>query len=384
MKHPSKRWAKVRNFLLDRIKTQIPLKPPYKHANSLIFERILDRHSFIAQCLSCVALFNAADLAEDTHILMSTFPNFYNWVFTLPVETVELEVQLRDGSTKKAQVPEKELHSALIERQLNNVVKEAIEKTCSSLSKEPLDFFKLWERILEDKNSLNAVRKETGINLAKEPPCFYRSTLFDKYFPECKEIVDYTPNFFPRHKPENHLLNAEALSLDLAELFIRKLKPSEKEDVFFRSIERIGYKALRLSVFQEVMKEWEEMKQYGKIEYVLETLVKTYSPSARKKAITERKQYRFLVMVSQLLEQGYSKNKASNKVAKELNEDQKYVRRQYYNKEKEIKELGLSLQYIKEKYGWTKSDYKDLISDHYKAKQTSITKTPCDCSVIVH
>lgn len=353
-RNPQTRWERAREYLLNRLETQIPdSNPKDPFTKFLILSHILDKHSFIGECIKCVALFNVEQikLPKGLIIRIAKVGRFFDWVLGFPSLMGELEVKFKDGTTKKAMVPKNEFDSDIMVRKLNPIAEKAIRE-CFSASTDAKGVVTEWKEILKHKKSLSHVKKQTGIDLKKEPYWIFESPLLTKYFRKSSKIIDWKYNLFPKIKPKVPLTNVETLNIELADLYVDTLKPSQRKDVLLQGIKEMGYKVFKLNTLHEILNEWERTNHYEIVEHALETLLNAYSPTARKKNDTKKKQTLFYVKVSELEDKGMSIREASKEVGVELGVKPGYVRKQYYEIKNENIKMGYSLSQIKDKYGW--------------------------------
>ena len=113
------------------------------------------------------------------------------------------------------------------------------------------------------------------------------------------------------------------------------------------------------------MSNWAKSKEYEKIEGTFDKLHKYYSPKNTKKKENERKFWLIFFMIESLaMEENYNIRKACDVVGKEIAEHGRSLRTRYYELQKKVADQKLLVEDIKNRYGWTNKNFRDLVREY--------------------
>lgn len=327
----SKRWTKVRDFLLENLESQV-LSVYITQSDlqndevksSHIMSYLMDPNSFLCQCIKAVVLFNITDdKAKLPNELLIDFGSGIEHSF--PLHKLNRHNILLIAKTKDGRIIEKELpyngnnavltiNSADSENKISwtySVLK--VKNTKKSYKILHDAFYKLFEKLHKDivirynldssKNPSywfsklsdpmdNYSSKERQRKILKELTGQYMmawnwkkegKTIYDIsktakiYFPEVKEkIVSIRPIYPIPWKPYIHLLDENFLRNEIIVEYLKRFEPEDRERLFIENLQSCS--VFNLESFRLIVDGWERKRDIPNIILMLQTLLSIYRP----------------------------------------------------------------------------------------------------------
>ena len=412
-KTATKRWGKVRGYLLERLESQVlsvyitqsdlqddEVKPFH------IMSYLMDPNSFMCQSIKAVVLFNLNDnrvkLPND---LLLDFGSAFEYSFPfyrLYRNKILLTAKTDGGEFIEKELPYNENNAVLTINRAGPDNK--ISWTYSLLQREKSksyyiifhdDFYRLFRKLHKNivarynlDNSKNPsywfsklfdpmnnhsskerqkkiLKELTGQyimawNWKKEGKTIYDISKTAKiYFPEVKEkIVSIKPIYPIPWEPGNFLFNENTLRYELIEQYLKRFKFDEMGQHLIEKIEDISI--FNLESFRNMVDKWQKDKDITKIILMLRTFLSHYSKYER--SSKERRKIIQYVKISTYIQQGkkckdaYMLTSPSEKV--------KTVEKRYQRQKKKLREEGYNVDdpqhLVKIKREWNISEA-DLI-----------------------
>lgn len=345
-KTPLERWIKVRDFLINRLESQVlnvyitqdTLQdhevPPWGVLSSL-----MRPDSFPNWCIKVVVLFNVTD---DNVVL----PEEIIMEFGSGIEhSFPLHRLTRRGILLKAKTNNGEIIERLIPMNTENFalawgkdLRNKFSITYSILLDQDsvshiirhnyfFDEFKkqypgfvetykldskmtpveILERSLIRDAQQKFLEKFTGSTMTKwkwEKGMFTHidvSKLAREYFRDVKEKIASisTGNIYPRWNPNNHLFDEDLLRYELIDLYLQRFEPYERENLLVHNLENLSI--FNLKTFRDLIARWEYDKENGKIVWMIEHLKSNHYK--HRKDPKERDKWLEYVRISRLIQE---------------------------------------------------------------------------------
>lgn len=420
-KSPLERWAKARDFLVDRLDTQV--------LNEHITQGVLQDHevepravlswlmrpkSILCWCIKAVVMFNVTDdsikLPGDFSIQIhpTMFPDhrFIRRLITLKAKTeggeiIETNIPANEETLIEGSEVIENLHllrrlelgpkskfgitySILVDQNSrSHIIKhDDFFNQFTKSHKNIVERYKL-DSYMNPSYLLSKLGDPVNIHSGKERQRKFLkhftgksinswkwkaeritgidgSKLIYEYFSDIEEeIVSITPIYPTLWKPDDYLIDENSLRYEIIDLYLNRFKPYERERLLLHHIDDLSI--FNLKTFRELVEEWERNKESGKTIWILQRIQSHY----HKHRIDPKEREKWLeyVKISTHIQKGHKKNSAYYLVSP--NEKEDTVMHRYIRQKKQAKKLGYDVndpKHIEEiKKDWDLIEAWDLI-----------------------
>lgn len=387
-KTPSRRWKKVRDYLVYKIESQV--LNVYANQGILldhevepwgVLSYLMNPDSFLCWCVKVVVIFNASDekakIPEDVGIhfgsrLIYTFPKY-----SFRRRKILLKANTKDGKIIEKLIPYNAAnfnlswgidttgkfsvtYSVLYDRsskphiikhdefydKFTKSYKHIVKKYELNSSIKPSEWLsKLGGPVQEystKEKQIKLLKELTGERMTKWKwqiegvTAIDFSKVVEEFFPDLKEeIVSILPGSFPlRWIPDNYLFDENSLRYELTDLYLQRFSPYERERLLMQFIKDLSI--FNLKSFRDLIAKWESNKEIGTIIEMLEVLKTHYYK--HKKDPKEREKWLEYVRINKLIQQGY-KPMLAYRIASP-NQEIRAVQKRYLRQQEKAKRLG--------------------------------------------
>jgi hypothetical protein len=315
-KTPLERWTKVRDFLIDRLKSQVlhayitaKVAQDNKVEPIMVLISLLDSGSSLNWFAKAVAFFNLTDniklpYGTTVNLAPGRFPQYG----LVPGEMM-LQAKTKKGKIMERLIPRNAENEALA---FGQDLKGRFSVTYSILTEQDSkphiikhdEFFdkfnkkhpelvktyhlnsntipgEILAKSLEKNAQKNFLCEFTGNRITKwkwERGVFTNldaSKIAKEYFPAIQEEIEsISPKTNLIWQPDNYLLDEDSLKYELADLYLQRLTLYEREKLLIGYI--VGYikdlSIFNLKTFRDLLAQWELDGENGKIVWLLERL----------------------------------------------------------------------------------------------------------------
>lgn len=393
-KTPLNRWIKVRDFLINRLESQVLNAYPnqdilqdHEVEPSHVLSYLMNPDSFLCWCIKLVVLFNVTDekvnIPADLYLDFVSGIKYYFPIHRLRRRKLLLKAKTKDGEIIETLIPYNKDNAGLVwgtditgkfsvtfsilvdqdskQYQINNellfqklcdlypdyVEKYKLDNTMKPsflLSKlgTSTDIYSRKERqikLLESIIGKNEIQELQWKWEAQNVTVIDLRKVADTYFPEImNDIISISPGSIPlRWKPNNYIFDEDSLRYELIDLYLQRFEPHEREKSLMEQIKDLSIFNLRS--FRDLIAKWESDKDIGNIIWMLERLQNHYIK--HRKDPKEREKWIEYTRIVKLVQQGFKQMDAYKRIS--AGDNERTIQKRYLRQREKAKKLGYDI-----------------------------------------
>lgn len=399
-KKPVKRWTKVRDFLVERLESQIvnarfnqPILQNKKVEPRFVLQDLFDPNSLLNWCFKVVILFNVTDdsaaLPKDIDI---TFFSGIGQIFPkyqLMRRGIMLRVYTQNGRVLERYIPSntKEFYTefctqydvtySILVDQNSKFHFIRHDEFFDEFSKQHPDLVKTYRltssirpseilKNFQGDAQRRFLKKFLGVPITESKweaeglTATDGTRIAEEYFPNLEEeITSISWEPFPRWKPDNYLFDEDSLRYELADLYLKRFELEEREKILKQNIG--NFSIFNLKTFRDLVADWENNKNLANILWTLKTLESYYYRHRRDPK--KRENWLEYVRIEKFIQTGYKPMRAYRLVSP--GEKERAVQKRYLRQKEEARKLGYDIEDPKHlekiKREWNIFETEDLV-----------------------
>lgn len=378
-KSPLERWVKVRDFLVERLDSQVlgayitqGILQDSEVEPRFVLENILRPDSYLSWCVKVVVLFNVTDdsipLPEDLRTNFGSGIDHNFPMYTLRQRGVKLIAHTKGGEVIEKYISDpflefyKGFHkkydvkcSILVDQdsktywirydwffeRFNKLHSDLVKTYKLNSDTKPSEIL----GILHEDAQRDFLKKLIGNSITKwrwkleGPIGFETIKCAEEHFPDQKrEIRSISWQVSPRWKPDNYLLDEDLLRYELADSYLQRFQPQGREEILIENIRDLSI--FNLKSFRELVANWEGKKDFANILGMLKTLEWHYHKHRHDPK--EREKWLEYVRIERLIQKEYKPMKAYRLVSP--GEKERAVQKRYLRQKEEARKLGYDIK----------------------------------------